>query len=158
MRSVIAILGMILFALYFNTHVFATEVTDMMVKKFKDISFPHSEKIVRIQVETPVIYLPGKSKERDIIHTVQVHEKIVSVLGKNGWRQKDDLLTDYIDGGKLEVELAEGMNLKLETTQRLKLFLHMCDSPMRKYRGGDLDEFLVKAIERAEYCLTLCTR
>ena len=134
--------------------VMATELLDTLNKRFKDTGYPYVEKVIRMQVVTGMNYMQSNQREPVILQTVKTHEKVVSVLRKNGWQEDDPMLTDYIHGGKIEIVLEEGMNLKFEKTNRMYIYLHMCDQQRRKYRGQDIDEYLNKIIEDAEYCLT----
>ena len=133
----------------------ATDLVDTLNKKFKKISFPHEEVTAKITIVTPVIYLKGNKKEHDAFRALQVHEKLVSIFKQNGWEKDNQLLTDVIDAGEIELEIGEGMTLKFDKTFRLKAFVHQCDSPMTKYRGGDINEFFTKnVLEEAEECFT----
>ena len=134
--------------------IMATELLDTLNKRFKDIGYPYAEKVIRMQVVTGMNYMQSNQREPVILQTVKTHEKVVSVLKKNGWQEDDPMLTDYIHGGKIEIVLEEGMNLKFKKTNRMYIYLHMCDQQRRKYRGQDINEFLNKIIEDAEYCLT----
>ena len=143
-----------LIVLHFPTISVATELLDTLNKRFKDTGYPYVEKVIRMQVVTGMNYMQSNQREPVILQTVKTHEKVVSVLRKNGWQEDDPMLTDYIHGGKIEIVLEEGMNLKFKKTNRMYIYLHMCDQQRRKYRGQDINEFLNKIIEDAEYCLT----
>ena len=133
----------------------ATNLVDTLNKKFKKISFPYEEVTAKISIVTPVNYLKGNKKEFNALRALQIHEKLVSIFKQNGWMKENQVLTDVVDVGKIELEIGEGMSLKFDKTFRLKAFVHQCDSPMRKYRGGDINEFFTKKVmEKAEECFT----
>ena len=152
-RNILLVITIVLSAAYAQ-EIMATELLDTLNKTFKSASYPYAEKVVRMQVVTGMNYMQRNQKEQVVLYTVKTHEKVVSVLKKNGWQEDDPMLTDFINGGKIEIVLEEGMNLKFKRTNRMFIYLHMCDQQRRKYRGQDINEFLNKIIEDAEYCLT----
>ena len=132
----------------------ATTLVDTLNKTYKKSSFPHDTVQVRITIQTPITYLSGNNKSQDANRSLMVHEKLVDTFKSNGWSNEDKLLTNVLDAGIVELELGEGMSLQLDKTLRLKAFVHQCESPMFKYRGGDITEFFNKIIEKSEYCFT----
>jgi hypothetical protein len=133
----------------------ATTLTDTLTKKFKKIEFPHDEVIAVIHLKTKVNYLRGNAKEQDIMRSMLIQEKAVDTFKQAGWQVDDQLQTGTVDAGKIEFEVGEGMTLKFDQTLRLKAYVHQCDSPMHKYRGGDINEFFTKQVlEKAEECFT----
>jgi len=134
----------------------ATDLVDVLRKHFKEQVFPFRERVVEIRVRTPVRYLDGNRRRDDALCTLAVHERLLRVLGRNGWRPVEDRepMPEPLDGGVLEMEVGEGADLRLRRTLRIKTFLHMCERPLRKYRGGDLDAYFQRVVERAEECLT----
>lgn len=133
----------------------ATTLVDTLTKRFKKIEFPHDEVTAVIHLETKVNYLRGNTKEQDVMRSMLVQEKAVDTFKQNGWRMDDQLQTGVIDAGKIEFEVGEGMTLKFDQTLRLKAYVHQCDSPMHKFRGGDINEFFTKQVlEKAEECFT----
>jgi len=134
------------------------EVTDTLNKNFKSINYPNEEKSVTIRIKTVIEYLKGNKQEHDELQAIRIQQKVVSVFKQNGWHNDDQLLTENIDGGLIEIVPDEGMDMSLKKTNRLSIFLHMCDQPKKKYRGGDLNEYLNQIIEDTEYCLTYDNR
>ena len=153
-KNMILILSVLVLSTVWVADIIATELLDTLDKEFKSTGYPYEEKVVRMQVVTGINYMQGNQREHDILRSAKTHEKVVSVLKKHGWREDDPMLTDYLNGGKIEIVLEEGMNLKFKRTNRMFIYLHMCDQQRRKYRGQDLNEYLDKTIEDAEYCLT----
>jgi len=133
-------------------------VYNTLNKKFKSISYPYEEKSVRINIKIEMEYLKGNKKEYDELQAIKMQQKVVSVFKQNGWCNDDPLLTESIDGGLVEIVTGEGMDMSFEKTDRLSIFIHMCDQPKKKYRGGELNEYLNQVIEDAEYCLTYDNR
>ena len=135
--------------------VFATSLSDSLIKRFKTISYPEKEVIARITLKTEVPQIKGDRMEDSVLFAYKVQSKLVSVFKKNGWHTDDPLQVDPIDAGVIELELGKGMNLKFKETLRLKAYIYQCDMPMHKYRGGNLDKFLQKdVLEKAEECFT----
>ena len=133
----------------------ATTYVSTLNKEFKTIAFPYDDITVTIHIETKLHYLKGNSKKKDIVRTLQIHEKAVSIFTQNGWNSNNQLLIDTVDVGKIQLEVGEGMNLKFEETLRLKAFVHQCDFPMTKYRGGDISKFFENTVlKKVEKCLT----
>ena len=133
----------------------ATTLVDTLNKKFKKIDFPYDEVTVQITITTKLYYLRGNRNQTDFFKTLRIHEKLVHIFRKNGWFPDNPLLTDVIDVGKIELEIGEGMNLKSKRLLRLKAFVHQCDHPRKKYRGGDINEFFENTVlKKAEKCFT----
>ncbi len=154
MKKVTLIVVFLLAVAVSSPAVWAMEITDTLSKDFKSTHYPFEEQTVRILIRSEIEYLRGNKKEYDELRTIRMQQKVVSVFKQNGWRKDDPLLVETIGGGLVEIVIGEGTDLKLRKTNRLSLFLNMCDHPKRKYRGGDLNEFLNRIIEEAEDCLT----
>ena len=140
--------------LCFGASAMAMEITDTLNKKFKSLNYPYEEETVRLRIKTEMKYLKGNKKEYDELRAIKMQQKVVRVFKQNGWCKDDPLLIESIDGGLVEIVPGEGMDMKFKKTNRLSIFIHMCNFPKRKYRGGDLDEYLNQIIEDAEKCLT----
>jgi hypothetical protein len=131
----------------------ATELTDTLTRGFKKIEHPQEEVVVKIAINTQLTHLSGNNKNQEVVQAYDIHKKLLYTLKQNGWADKPLALAD-VDVGKVEVELGEGMSMKMKKTFRMKAFIHQCDMPMRKYRGGDVDEFFKKIVVDAEECFT----
>lgn len=135
--------------------VFATTLSDSLIKHFKTIGYPEKEVTARITLKTDVPQIEGDRMEDSVLFAYKVQSKLVSVFKKNCWQADDPLQVEYIDAGVIELELGKGMNLKFKDTLRLKAYVYQCDMPMHKYRGGDIDKFFQKQVlEKAEQCFT----
>jgi len=144
---------LIIASVFWASSAFAMEITDTLVKQMEESNFPHEKKMVKIRIVTKVDYLRGNEKSEDFERARKIHEMLVRNLGKAKWT-KDKYATDDIDAGTIELEIGEGLTLDLEQSLRLKVFIHQCSEPMRKYRGGDINEFFAKIIKESEECLT----
>jgi hypothetical protein len=49
-------------------------------------------------------YLPGNSRDQDILRTVKIDEKFLDTTRKGQWKSDDKLAIDTIDGGPMEIE------------------------------------------------------
>ena len=135
--------------------VFATTLSDSLIKRFKTISYPEKEVVVRITLKTDVPKIEGDRIEDSVLLSYKVQSKLVSVFKKNGWNTDNPLQVDIINAGLIELELGKGMNLKFKDTLRLKAYVYQCDMPMHKYRGGNIEKFFEKQVlEKAEQCFT----
>jgi len=131
----------------------AMEISDTLTRQMEESNFPYEKKTVKIRIVTKVDYLRGNEKSEDFERARKIHEMLVRNFGKNKWT-KDKYAMDDIDAGIIELEIGEGLTLDLEQSLRLKVFIHQCSEPMRKYRGGDINEFFGKIIKESEECLT----
>ena len=135
--------------------VFATTLSDSLIKRFKTIGYPEKEVVARITLKTDIPQIEGDRIEDSVLFAYKVQSKLVSVFKKNGWNTDDPLQVDFIDAGVIELKLGKGINLKFKETLRLKAYVYQCDTPMHKYRGGNLDKFFEKdVLEKAEQCFT----
>ena len=133
----------------------ATTLSDTLKKRFKKISYPNDEVVASITLQTEIPDIPGDRIKDSVLLAYKTQAKLISVFKQNGWQEADTLLVDSIDAGLIELELGKGMNLKFKDTLRLKAYVHQCDMPMHKYRGGSIDEFFLKQVlEKAEECFT----
>jgi len=132
---------------------FATTLSDSLIKRFKTIGYPEKEVIARITLKTEIPQINGDRVEDSVLLAYKIQAKLVSVFKKNSWKSDDPLQVDLIDAGEIELELGKGMNLKFKDTIRLKAYIYQCDTPMHKYRGGSIDKFFKKVVlEKAEQC------
>ena len=81
---------------FIHTHIKedAQDLVDSLNKKFKKISFPHEEVTAKITIVTPLLYHRGNKKGHDVLRTLQVQEKLVSIFKQNGWVKENQLLSD----------------------------------------------------------------
>ena len=148
-------LGTITFLLLSVSLASATTLVDTLNKRFKKISYPNDEIVASITLQTEIPDISGDHTEDSVLLAYKIQAMLVSVFKQNGWQAEDALLVDSINAGLIELELDKGMNLKLKETLRLKAFVHQCNMPMHKYRGGSLDEFFQKQVlGKAEQCFT----
>ena len=131
----------------------ASDLHDVLLKRFKSTRLPYPEKTVRITIKTPINFIYGNSLEHDVLRSFKVHDKVTYSLKQNGWREDDPLLTDYIDAGTLGIETTESSNFGNNRRLRMRLYVDICDLS-KKYRGENMDKFLGKVIEKMEYCIT----
>ena len=132
----------------------ATTLVDSLNKHFKKIKYPNDEVVVKITIQTEIPDISGESTKDSVLLSYNTHAKLVSIFKQNGWNDSL-LLIDDIDVGLIELELDKGMTIKSKETIRLKAFVHQCDMPMFKYRGGSIDKFFQKqVVEKAEQCFT----
>lgn len=154
MQKYFILLCLITFLLLSVSLVSATTLVDSLNKHFKKISYPSDEVVVKITIQTEIPDIFGESKKESVLLAYRTQAKLVSVFQQNGWNDNPLLIND-IDAGIIELELGKGMNLKLKETLRLKAYVHQCDMPMHKYRGGSIDKFFEKEVlEKAEQCFT----
>ncbi len=141
--------------LLFTCPAYSTTLIDSLVKSFKTIGYPENEVVARITFQTDIPQITGDRTEDSVLLAYKIQNKLVSTFLQNGWQTDDSLQVDIIDAGIIELELGKGMTLGLKETLRLKAYIHQCDPPMRKYRGGSLDEFFKKQVlETSERCFT----
>ena len=151
--SLFLILFMIIFYGY-GTPGNTTTLIDTLNKQFKKQTFPFNKITTIISIETKVDDLSGPTPKKTLFRTFQIHKKAVNTFIQNGWNTNSQFFIDTINVGKIELKIGEGMNLKFDKTLRLKAFVHQCDHPMKKYRGGDINEFFRnKVLKKAEECL-----
>lgn len=132
----------------------ATSLVETMQKQFKKNDLFLETVIVKITVSTQVAYLKGNRRKNDFLRALKIHNNLIHVFKQNGWNKDRGFSENMVDGGLIELEIGEGMNLKFEEMLRLKAFIYPCESPMNKYRGGELGEFFKKVVIRTEKCLT----
>ncbi len=133
----------------------ATTLVDSLNKQFKRFDYPHETVTARITLQTEIPDIVGDQLKDSVLLAYKTQAKLVSVFKKSGWQLEDSLLADVLDAGLVELELGKGMNLKFKETLRLKAFVHQCDFPMRKYRGGSIEKFFEgQVLEKAEECFT----
>lgn len=155
MQKILSLSFILIICFLYGSQVHATTFVDTLHKKFKRSSFPYEEVTAIISIETKLHHLKGNDIKQDFFQVLQIHRKAVDIFTRNGWRTDGEFKIDTINAGKIELEVGEGLNLKLNKTLRLKAFVHQCDWPMKKYRGGDIDEFFRNSVlEKAEKCFT----
>ncbi|MCF6267094.1 MAG: hypothetical protein L3J57_11175 [Desulfuromusa sp.] len=133
----------------------ATTLVDSLNKQFKRFNYPHEPVTTRITLQTEIPEIVGDRTEDTVLLAYKAQAKLVSVFQNNGWQPEDTLLADVIDVGLIELKLGKGMNLKFKETLRIKVFVHQCDFPMHKYRGGNIEKFFAgQVLEKAEECFT----
>ncbi|MBV5340745.1 MAG: hypothetical protein J0665_14515 [Deltaproteobacteria bacterium] len=130
-------------------------LSSTLYKAIPSIEYPNNERNVRLEVVTKVDYQSGNRKSDDFDQARKIHEILVQEYAKAGWKE-DDLAMSDIDGGKVDLVIEEGMNLRFENTLRIKAFVYQCgDFPMQKYRGGDVRAFFSKdVVKKSEECIT----
>lgn len=139
--------------LYACSSVYATTLTDTLIKRFKTDGYPEKEVHARITLKTQIPDIEGDQVEASVLLAYRTQAKLVTVFKTAGWGSNDPMLVDTLDAGVVELELDKGMNLKLKETLRLKAYVYQCEFPERKYRGGSLEKFLEKDVmEKAEVC------
>ena len=148
------LLAMVLFLWLPVNSMAGMSLSTKLHKSFKELAYPHNEKIVGIEIDTKVDYLEGNKKSDDLERAGKIHEMLVKEYNKAGWKE-DELATDDVTSKNVEIVIGEGMTLKLEETLRLSANLNQCSSPFRKYRGGDIRSFFAKeVVGESEYCVT----
>lgn len=133
----------------------ATSLVDTFDKKFRTLGFPEAVIVVRLRVESALPRDSRPSGTEGIGAALRVHDLLNQLLLANDWSPLDPWLSGTIDGGRIRLETKEGMDLRLQDTLRLRVFLDQCDPSLVKYRGEHVDDFFrKKVIERAEACMT----
>ncbi|MBM9514875.1 hypothetical protein [Desulfogranum marinum] len=131
----------------------ATTLNDTLIKDFKEEHYPYEEVIATINLQTNLKYLQGNSQQQDFFRALKTHEKMVYHYLKNGWSRSNQLNINTINAGLVELVLNEGMTFQAKTTYRISAFIHICNKPHWKYRGGNIDEYFKKVVSRTEKCL-----
>ena len=133
----------------------ATTLVDTLNKRFKQADYPHNNVTIQITLQTHIADLPTGEIEDYLILAYRTQAKLVSVFKQNAWQTEDALLVESIDVGLVELELDPNRRYKGKDNLNLQVFVHACDPPNFRYRGGSLDEFFQKRIlEKAEQCFT----
>ena len=146
--------AMVLFLCFTGNALAGMSLSTKLHKPFKELAYPHAEKIVGIEIDTKVDFLEGNKKSDDLDRAGKIHEMLIRVYNKAGWKE-DELATDDVTSKNVEIVIGEGMTLKFEETLRLQAFINQCPDPFQKYRGGDIRSFFAdKVVGESEYCVT----
>jgi len=159
MRKLIFLLTL-MFAFVFDNVAMAEDVNlfTSLHKTFRATAYPREYKMVGIKIVTRADHLPGNRESAEFERARKIHKMLVFAFNRIGWKE-DALATDDIVSKDVEVVIGEGLSFDTGATLRLKAFNQQCSAPMKKYRGGDLNDFFsVEVVAEAEYCVSYDNR